>query len=272
MTQLVVPPVVTQHIARAKSLVKRDEPIRALESLLTALELFEPGKLIGKARSVVEINIFECVTELNAHSRIRALIRETAHSDKAAIAYKGGEENKLASVLKILLKALNDIDTVKAETAKDNLLHRKQDLFAKGKECLASGEAPRGKAALRKLGEEFGSDPGVLQQIGSMLIEAGHQHDAIEFLEQAVEAFPRDSAAYAPLANCYMALHEYEKGETLYLKAIKEFGAHPKTLVNLGKLYIAWNKRDKAFDVLRKAAREDPANEEAQALYAKVDR
>ncbi len=48
MTQFAAPASVGQNIARAKSLVKRDDPIRALDALITALELFEPDKIIGK--------------------------------------------------------------------------------------------------------------------------------------------------------------------------------------------------------------------------------
>ncbi|MDL2209573.1 hypothetical protein LJC26_02070 [Desulfovibrio sp. OttesenSCG-928-O18] len=272
MSQLIVPPSVTQNIARSKSLVKRDEPIRALDALLAALDLFEPEKIVGKARSVVEINIYESVTELNSHTRIKRLIQEVAHSDKAAIAYKPGEEGKLAVVLKILRKALAEADAAKAEAAENSAVHRKEELLEKGKACLASGEAPRGKASLRRLSEEYGTEPGVLEEIGRILVAANYKDDAIEFLEQAIELFPRASGAYGVLADCYMTLREFEKGEALYTNAIKEFGAHPKTLVNLGKLYIAWNKRDKAFEVLNKAVRQDPTNEEAKELFAKVDR
>lgn len=272
MMQLAVPPSVTQNIARAQSLVKRGEPIRALEALLAALDLFEPAQIVGKARSVAETGIYECVAELNAHTRIKRLIREIAHSDKAAIAYKPGAEDSLAGVLQILHKALAEEDAAKIRAEEDRAGHRKEELFAKGRECLASGEIPRGKAVLRKLGEESGAEPGVLEEIGRILIGAGDIADAVEFLEKAVELFPRAGGAYAALADCYMALRDYRKGEALYLNAIKEFGAHPKTLVNLGRLYIAWNKRDKAFDVLNRAVRQDPSNEEAKELFAKVDR
>lgn len=272
MSQLIVPPSVAQNIARAKSLVKRNEPIRALDAVLAALDVFEPGKIVGKARSVVEINIYECVTELNSHQRIQCFIQEIAKSDKAVIAYKPGQESQLATVLRILRKALSEADEASAKASEEQYTKRKEELFAKGRECLATGEAPRGKATLRRLAEEYGPEPGVLEDIGRMLVDAGYRDDALEFLEQAVADFPRGSGAYGLLAGCYMELREFEKGEQLYMNAIKEFGAHPRTLVNLGKLYVAWNKRDKAFEVLEKAVRQDPGNEEAKELFAQVDR
>lgn len=272
MTQLQAPPSVIQNIARAKSYVKRDEPVRALDCLLTALELFKPEAILGKARYVVEVNILECVTDLNSHPKIRGILQTFAKSKKAAIAYAPGEEAKLVPVLKILRKALVEMENEKKRAAEALVANRKVSLFEKGKRHIAEGETPRGKAVLRQLGDEFGHEAGVLADIGKILIGAGLQWDAIEFLEQAVEGFPKASGAYADLVACYLAMREYEKAETLYVKAIKEFGEHPQTLVNLGKLYIAWNKRDKAFEILNKAVHRDPGNQEAKELLAKVDR
>lgn len=268
--QLNAPPSVTQNIARAKSYVKRDELIRALDCLLSALELFQPDTIIGKARYVVEVNILECVADLNSHAKIRSLLQSVAKSANVSIAYTPGEEAKLAPVLQILRKALMETEAAKLRAAEEAVSNRKEALFAKARQHLAEGETPRGKAVLRQVGDEFGGEPGVLADIGKILIGKGLQWEAIEFLEQAVENFPRSSGPYADLVACYLEMREYEKAEKLYLKVIKEFGEHPKTLVNLGKMYISWNKKDKAFDVLNKAVRKDPGNEEARALYAKL--
>lgn len=268
--QLHAPPSVTQNIARAKSYVKRDELVRALDCLLTALELFEPETIIGKARYVVEVNILECVSDLNSHAKIRSLLQSIAKSANVAIAYVPGEEAKLAPVLQILRKALMETEAAKLRAAEEAVTGRKESLFAKARQHLAEGETPRGKGVLRQLGDEFGHEIGVLADIGKILIGAGLQWEAIEFLEQAVENFPRSSGPYADLVACYLEMREHEKAEALYLKVIKEFGEHPKTLVNLGRLYIAWSKREKAFDVLNKALQKDPGNAEARELYAKV--
>lgn len=272
MSQLAVPASVAQNIARSKSLVKRNEPARAIEALLCALSAFEPQKIVGKARSVAEIHIHEAVTELNGHPKIKALIQEVAKSSKAAIAYGPGGESQLTTVLNILLKALTEAEMAKAKAEEEALDSRRKALIDKAGEHMAAKEYPRGKAVLRKLGEEFGNEPGMYAYIGSVLSKADLREDAVEFLEMAVEAFPRAPEAYGELVACYLALREFEKAEKAYMAVIKEFGQHPKTLVNLGKLYIAWNKKDKAFEILNKAVRMDPGNEEAAELFAKVDR
>lgn len=272
MTQLSVSPVVSQNIARAKSLIKRNEPERALEAILSALTLFEADKVVGKARSVVEINLHECVLELNANGKVKKLIQEISHSASASIPYKPGEENRLAGVLTIIHKALVESQAKSAHDAEEEERIRKEALFTKAGEFISEGDLPRGRATLRKIAEEYGAEPGILARVGTLLAEANFPDDAIEYLAQAVEAFPNAPEPYSHLVNCYLALKEYAKAETTYMNVIKTFGKHPRTLINLGKLYIAWNKRDKAFEVLNQAVKLAPADKEAAELFAKVDR
>ncbi|SBV95597.1 putative Tetratricopeptide repeat family protein [uncultured delta proteobacterium] len=270
--QLTVPPTVAQNFARAKSLLGRNEPVRALEALVSAINTFEAAEVLGRARAGVEFSIQECVDACNNHKDIRGLIRKIARSDTAAIVYVPGEEAKLVAVLGLIRKALTEAENAGQKAAEEEARTRKEAQFAAAHNAIRNGETPKGRALLRRLGEEYGSEPGALAAIGSILVEANFPHDAVPYLEQAIAAFPRESRAYAMLASCYLDLRELEKAEKLYLAAIKEFGAHPKTLTNLGKLYIQWNKKDKAFDVLRQAVRLDPDNAEIAELYAKVDR
>lgn len=270
--QLTVPPTVTQNLARVKSLMARDEPVRAIDALLAAIHTFEDAQVVGRARSGVEFAIQECVDTCNNQPRIRQLIRELSRSDKAVITYAPGGEAKLAGVLRLVRKALDEAEAAKEMAAEDERKLQREGIFADARAALSAGEAPKGRALLRRAAEEFGTVKGVLEAIADTLIEAGFMPDSLPYLEQTVEAFPRESGAYAKLASGYMALREFEKAEKLYRRAIKEFGAHPKTLLSLGKVYIAWNKRDKAFGILQQAARLAPDDAEIKELLAKVDR
>jgi Flp pilus assembly protein TadD len=223
--------------------------------------------LIGEA----DIASFSCYSKPSA-SAGGAFTQSIAGSPNASISYTPGEEGKLLTILGIIGKALAEEASAKEQAAVDALQNRKEILFAKAAELLRVGEGPRAKAVLRNAGEEFGKDPGVLATIGTMLVEADFEFDAMEFFLEAIETFPRDPAPYGPLAACYMKFREYDRDEKLYLRAIKEFDSHPRTMINLGKLYIAWNKRNKAFEVLNQVLRKHPDDEEAKELFAKVDR
>ena len=264
--QLTAPPAVSQNIARAKSLVKRQELPRALECLIAALEGFVPGSLIGKARFEVEVNIRQCVADLNLNPKIRKLLTELAQSSAAAISYTPGEEAALRTVLGVLHKALENMDQAEKQGAQQALKQRKAELLESAQSLLAGGEGVKAKVELRRLAESFGKEPGILTQAGTMLAQAQMPADAAEFLELAIEAFPKEGAVYGTLVDCYMGLKEYEKAEAVYLKAIKNLGSHPRTLVNLAKVYKLSNKRQKAVEAAHRALAMDPGNAEAKEI------
>lgn len=270
MSSFIIPQAVSENIARAKSLLKRDEPLRALDALIAGLEAYHPAALMRKARFEAEVMIQECITELNRQPQVRALIETLSGSSKAGIVYTPGQEDKVKVLLPIIRKGLLEIQNAREKALREEREKRKSALLEKGTAYMKSGDLPRGKATLRVLGDEFGEDEGVLVHLGAMMLEAKLYFDAAEFLEQAMEFFPRDSRAYGLAASCYITIREFEKAETVYLKAIKQFGKHTKTLTNLANLYLEWNKKDKAFEAANSAYKMDTANAGAKALVDKL--
>jgi len=266
MTQLTAPPSVSQNIARAKSLISRNELPRALDCLIAALENITPGSLVGKARYEVEVHIQRCVADINHNPKIRELLTELTSSSKSNIPYKPGEEAALLAVLGVLRKALENLELAEKQGAQHALKQRKAELLENGQRLLAAGEGVKAKVELRKLATEFGKEPEILSQAGGMLLEAELPADAAEFLELAIEAFPKDGQVYGTLVDCYMGMREYEKAEAVYQKALKQFGPHPRTLVNLAKVYKLMNKRKKAAEMAQRALSMDPGNAEAKEI------
>ncbi len=269
---LSIPPSVTQNIARSKAYLKREEPARAIQTMLAGLNLFEPEKIIGKARFETEVLIEECIAEMNRNPKVRKILEAFAKSSAVKIVYKPGEEKKLIQVLTVLHKALEQAEAEKHESAQAQKDARRAELWEKGSTLLAQGDAPRGKAMLRRLADEFGREDGVLLKIGKLLLDAKLYFEAQEFLEQALEAFPKQGQTYTALISCYMAVRELEKAEKTYEAAVKQFGTHPKTLLNFARFYLEWNKRDKAAEYAMIVLRNEPDNAEAQDLLDKAER
>jgi len=266
MAQLTAPSAVSQNVARAKSLIQRNEPSRALDCLISALEHFAPGSLVGKARFEVEVHIRQCVADINLNPKVRKLLTELTRSPNTSIPYAPGAEAKLLMLLNVLRKALHNMEEEEKNGAQRDLEQRKAKLFENSQKLLDEGEGIRAKVELRRLATEFGKEPGILAQIGSMLIQAKMPLDGAEFLELAIENFSRDAQLYGTLVDCYMGEREYEKAEAVYLKVIKQFGSHPRTLVNLAKLYKLLNKRQKAAEMARRALAQEPDNAEAKEI------
>lgn len=269
MSQIMITPPVAHKFARAKAQLKRDDTVRAMAAMLAGLEEYKPQSLPGKARFEVEVLIIECVQDLNRQPAIRKLLEELAHSASASIPYTPGQEAKLRGVLGLLYKALTESIEKAANDEKEGRQQRKVNLEQKGLAYLREGDSPRGKAALRLLAEEYGTEPGVLAQIGEWLLDAKLPFEAVEMLEQSMEAFPKEVKAYSLASRCYTELREFEKAEGVYLKVIKQFGKHPRTLLNLAKLYVVWNKKEEAFRTAQEAYNKDNSLTEAKEIAEK---
>jgi len=267
--EMTVPLNVSQKLARAKSLLRRDATIRALEALMEGLSLYEPKHLMSKVRFELEVLIQECVSELNRQPAVRNLFSEIARSSKVFVPYVPGQEDKLMGMLQLVHKALNKNIEEKKKAADEARLTRRKTLEERGIGYLKKGDLPRGKSSLKVLAEEFGKETGVLAQVGGWFMEYHLYFEAAETLEQAIELFPRESGPYSMAAECYKELHELEKMEAVYLRAIKEFGRHPKTLLNLAKVYIERNKKEEAFHLAQEAWKKDNSLTEAKEIVDK---
>ena len=269
MASLTVPTSVRQNISRARSLFRRDEPLRGIDSLITGLELYDPDILLGKARFEAEVLIQESVLDLNQQQKIKDLLAELAKSTTFTVAYAPGEEEALKKILGIIKKALENLEAKEQQEAGDAILARRKTLESKARESLAKGDGPLAKATLRNLGEEFGHEPGVFTQIGQWLMEADYKFEALEFFEHAIETFPKDHRAYKGATTCAMELREADKAVELYTLALRQFGKHPVTLLNLAKAYEMAHNREKAFEYASAASKADPSNKEAKEMADK---
>lgn len=269
MVQLFSMPPVGQKFARAKAQLKRDETIRALETVLSALNDYDPKAISSQVRFEIEVLITECVQDLNRQPAVRNLFQTLVKSQKAYIPYMPGEEKRLFGVLGIVYKALSESIKATEENAEQQKLERKNSLQQRGLEYLRAGDLPRGRASLRLLAEEFGDEPGMLAQVGEWFIEFQLYFEAAAVLEQSIENFPKDRKAYSLATKCYTELRENEKTEAIYLKAIKQFGKHPRTLLNLAKFYMSCNKKEEAFRAAQEAYSKDSSLTEAKEIVDK---
>lgn len=265
----IAPQNVRQYFARSKSLLKRNETLRALDALISGLDLYDPSKLLVKARFETEVLIQESVIDIGRQPNVRNFFEQIARSSKMTVSYTPGEEAKLRATLEILRKGLQNMEEEKAAVEHEKHDHRRQSLQEKGLNYLKAGDAARGKSALRIVADEFGDEPGVLTQVGLWLQEANLQFDALEFLEQAIEQFPKEYKAYGAATAIYTDLREFDKAEAVYLKALKAFGKHPRTLLNLAKIYVSWNKKGQAFEAAQEAYKLDPTLAEAKEIVDK---
>lgn len=260
------PKNVRENIARAKAYLRREDLPRAMEAMGTALRAYAGTKLIGQARFETEVNVLEFVNDLNRHHLLRQFFEARQVFNGPYVTYARGEENTLAERLETIGAAMTEESTRKEREREAKVGMRREELILGGQAKLDEGDMPRGRSFLKRAADEFGHEPGVLADIGQRLLHKELLFEAAEMFEAAIETFPTESKAYAGSVSCYIKLQEYEKAETIYMKALRQFGAHPRTLINIARLYMLWRKRDKAYEYAKRALGIDPKLKEAQEI------
>ncbi len=272
MLSATVPGILSQHIAHARSRLRRAETVRALDACCALLKDFHPAQLLQKPRLEVEANIWEIVAELNRQPDIKKFLLEMTKSDKVHLTYASGQEAKLLSMLQIIHKGLALAEGEKGQAETQNRRERLEAMWEKGSQLVKNGETVKGKALLRRLTDEYKEEPGLLTRVGDFLRSHKLYMEASDAYALAIELFPKESTAYGGLVACYIELMEFAKAEDLYNLHMQQFGRSARTMVNLARLYLQWGKRAKAEETVFLALDIEPENGDAKELLARIER
>ncbi|BBD07263.1 hypothetical protein [Desulfovibrio ferrophilus] len=262
---------VKRNIARAKGSIRKKEYLKAIKEAKLAFEARpDCNGLYGQQRVEIDFMLEDFCNTFSANKGILELLDRFRIRHKPFIAYNRGAVTEIVTKLDILSTRLADHLAEGEKRLQAQHERDKKYWITKGRHCLQRGELPLGRSHLRRAAEEFGNEQGVLTEIAEMLLEKDLLSDAAELLAQARELFPSDQRAYTLGVRAHMTQAEWDKAEEIYLQALKVFGNHAITLLNLARLYMKWNKRDKAWEYARMALEKNPNLEEAQEIMNKA--
>lgn len=273
MIATTIPKEMSENLARAKAYLKRDDCLRSMEAAAAALEFYARTKIVGKAKSMAEVNFREYINELARHGIIRAFFLSRGITKEPFIIYKAGQEEELAKALRALFHALEKVGQQAEKAGQKKEEQERNESLKKGLELVyTEKEKIRGRAMLRRHLDIYGQEEGVMAEIAGHFLKAALPLEAAELYEQAMENFPKDARAYLGAIEAYTALGDNEKVEKTYLRIIKAFGPHPKTYLNMSKFYLGWHKKLKAYDYALWALQGDENLKEAQEIMDKIDK
>ncbi len=267
-----IPPETSQRLAHIRAYLRRGELLPALEDFSTLLNLYKPAQFANKPRFEIEDSIKNSLIELQKHAPVKDFLKEITNSDKTVLSYRIGSEITLSKQLNIIYRGLLAKQEAAEKEAEQQLIDRYNKLWARGRELINNGELVKGKAMLRKLADEFPDDLDLAVEVADYFKEHRLYVEAGELYKRTIEQSPKNSKAYAGLVVCFIELNEYEQAEGLYNQHLRQFGRHPRTIVNLAWLYLRWGKRSKALDTAYQALAIDPENVEAKAIIDENER
>ncbi len=260
---------IKENVARAKGYLRGGRFRKAMDAALAALAIRLKAKLFGQERLEADFQLAEFCDEFSAHPRVLEFLASIKFKTRPFLRYDRNQAEAIQGRLEILRRRWEEKLEEERQASLRRAKEEKRIWLNAAAACLASGELPKGKVYLRRVAEKYGNEPGTLVEVGKRMLGAGLFSEAAEILTGAMKADPADAELYRLLVDAYMGLGEYPQAEAVYLAAIKQFGAHPRTYLNMCELYKVWRKREKIFEYAQRALSIDPDLAEAKDLLAK---
>lgn len=254
---------IREHVARAKAYAGRLDMVKALDSLCGAMELYVDTKVVGREKFEITIHLDEGLRAFAAMPQMKSLF-------PSGITLQKGQEKKLLTQLtKVRDKIRGAIEQAEYEKMYAYKLSIDQALIA-GQKLMEEGQKDQARLAFRKASEKFASEPGILQDIGSRLMRGGMTIEAVEYLEMAIKADPRDTRPYSHLVTALEILGEHEKAVAVTKEALKNFGPNDRTYTILARLHLALKQWGEAYDMASAALDLNPFARDAAKILEKT--
>ena len=261
---------IRSEIARAKNCFRKEEYERSFEYIANALNMKATSLIFGQAKFEVDLLFRDYFDELKKSPKFLEFLVSLKISAANFFIYKQGSEKLLASRLEIIGARLKDVQEAAKQKAESARFAHKERLLREGESNLEAGLLPKAKVYFKKAVEQFADDPDLLVRVGEKLIAAGLPIDASDIMAPGLERFPAEPRLYKLLIESYTVQVEFEKTEAVYLAALKQFGGHPLTYLNIAKFYYKWRKKDSAYEYAQKALALNPDLPEAREISEKT--
>lgn len=145
---------------------------------------------------------------------------------------------------------------------------RKESALAKGQEHLSNKEYSRAQSVFGAISGEFPNDGDLRCSIGEKYLAEGLYEGAAACFAEAVAINPEALGIYNRLAIALRKLERFDAAENCYMKALLLAPEDPNLLFNIGRMYLDWQKWDKAAEFGDRAFEIAPRFDEARKLAA----
>jgi pentatricopeptide repeat protein len=227
---------------------------------------------VGAARYEIEVEIDEVLAQCGRNPDTHALLVPPGDDGPVPLKRERGRESDLLALLGGLIARLEIRQAERERAAEQRRTARRDELIVRVKDSLREGDSLRARVFAHKLLDEFdGERPDLYVEMSRLMIASNMEMEAAELLEEAITRFPRETSLYSTLIGIYADAGRYELAEGVYRLIYRQFGIHPRTMINQARAYYAWGRRLKAIDVLLHALEEFPDLAEARQLLDDMD-
>ncbi|GAB6038785.1 tetratricopeptide repeat protein [Fundidesulfovibrio butyratiphilus] len=247
------------QIARVGGFLKQGKPLPAATALQEALSSMLRQQLMKAERAEFAKMIEQAVYLLNNNAELRK-------SYPLILPYKPGEEKELLAALNDLLGALQTEAVDEAKDQIEQMEQRRSRAFEQGRELLAKKEIAPARKLLSSLVREHPSDSALRAEVAELFIEFEYYEDAFNYLDEALALSPEQLHLYNRIGIVLRKMRQFDVAEKYFMRAVAYAKHDPNLYFNLGRLYVDWQRYDKAEKAAKLALGLDPDFKEAHKL------
>lgn len=247
------------QINKVGTLLKQTKPLPAVSALYEAVLVVLRTPLMRAEKDEFTKLITDAVLLLNGDRNLRQVYPLILH-------YTPGSEKELADTL---LTLLSELQATVVEEAKDIMADREQRIakgLADGKLLIEEKRFDEARQVLEKLAKEFPNDADLRAHIAELFISGELYEEAFTYLDEAIALSPDQIRHYNRIGIVLRKLHKFDLAEKYFIRAVEFAKTDPNLYFNLGRVYLDWERWDKAERASRLALRLSPQFVEAHKL------
>jgi tetratricopeptide (TPR) repeat protein len=260
-----------EHLARAKAYLNKDRVAEAVAEAAEGVKLGLDRRVMGRDKIMLQTYVNEFLHGLSKDSAVKQHFY--SHNIYSTDHYKlqPGKERDTLRMLQVLHSWMGGEEQKKAQQAEEEKQEGPRELLDKGARLLEAGDDTKGRVALRKAVARRPADKDIPAQAAQVFLDHNMLREAADVCRKAMEANPSNGMMYSLAVQAHVKAGDYAQAEEVYKQALKRFGAHPRTYLNLAKLYLQWRKWSECYEAARQAAGGDPeVRREAEEIIEKV--
>lgn len=242
---------IKEDLARFKAAYQKNDDLRAIGTLASALKGFCTVKLPGQEKAEVESQFREAFSSLSKIARVLKFVPK-------GIPYVKGEEPKLFQyVAAVYKKVQEDLERESLE----EMRQRKQKIdqsICKGQKLLEAGNLLEAQRSFREAVSLRVDEDGLYPMLALKLMDKGHHKPALEYLRGALETSPENARAYDLLVTAVKKSGEIEAGLKLLGDARKKAGDTPLLLAAMAHVQLQAGQAQEAKSLAEAALAAKP--------------
>ena len=254
-----------RQVSSIRTLMRQGKYLPAIQALHDTVLMMLKTPLMKAERDEFE----KLISDGAYHIMSDQTVRKAAALE---IRYVPGKERELLDSLRMLREVFQEHFQQQAEETMRLVKERREQEMKRGQAMLEAGDVDGARGVFAALSRDASNDADLRAEIGEIFLRAGEYKDAADYLGDAIALKPEAVHLYNSLAVAQRKLGRYEEAEQSYLKAAQRGAGDPHLLFNMGRLYVDWQKWDKALKAARGALALDPSFGEAAKLMAYAEK